>query len=262
MLRILWNSTSGMVANQDKLDAISNNLANMQTDGYKRVDVSFKSLMSETLNRTGYPITNNPSRAQDPYTGTGVRADSWYRDNSQGVLLDTKNPSDLAIEGNGYYRVTTPDGQYAYTRSGAFIVDVNGTIVDSRGNKLDIQFDQGFSGDNVKFTKENLLVDKTGNVFTNQNGETVKVGRIPLFDSIGSNAMLSVGESLYMPVDGAQVHQVENSLIHQGLLEGSNVDASKEFSDLIMTQRAFQLSSKGIKTADEMWGMVNNLRGK
>ncbi|MEW8957452.1 flagellar hook-basal body complex protein [Clostridium sp.] len=262
MLRILWNSKSGMAANQDKLDAISNNLANLGTDGYKRVNVSFKSLMSETLNRQGYPIAENGNRAQDPYTGTGVRSDAWTRENIQGPLIDTKKSTDIAIEGEGYYRVTRADGSEAYTRSGAFIVDEAGRLVDSRGNLLYVEYEEGFNGNNVNLSENNLIVDNNGNIFKNENNTVVQVGRIPVFNAVGSNGMIPVGESLYEVSPEANLYEVQDSLIHQGFLEGSNVDMAKEFTDMILTQRAFELSSKGLKTADDMWGMVNNIRGR
>jgi flagellar basal-body rod protein FlgG len=251
-----------MIANQDKLDAISNNMSNASTDGYKRIDVSFKDLVAETLDRSGYPISDNANRKNAPYTGTGVKTSGWVRDTKQGNLFNTNRLTDFAIDGEGYFKLTMSNGQAAYSRAGKFGVDAAGKIVDSNGNILSINFNEGYSADNVKFTADNFTVQEGGEIIINADNQQYNVGKIQLYSAIGSDAMRSIGENLYVPNDGVQLTEVTGSGILQGFIEGSNVDMVKEMTDLLVTQRAFELGSRSIKTADEMWGMANNLRGR
>jgi flagellar basal-body rod protein FlgG len=262
MLRILWNSKGAMIANQEKLDSISNNLANANTDGYKRIDVSFKDLMYESLERDGYPVNENEDGANTPFTGTGVRTSQWIRDASQGVLQETKKNTDIAIDGEGYFRVTKSDGKTAYTRAGKFDVDSDERIVDSNGNILNIDFNKGYNYGNAKFTDNNFSVTKDGRVTVSQGENKVEVGRIVLYNATGSNSMKSVGDNLFVPNEDVQIYEVNNANLLQGLVEGSNVDMVNEMTELMITQRAFELSSRGIKIADEMWGLANSLKGR
>ena len=255
MLRILYNGRSAMMAQQEKLDSISNNLANVNTEGYKRVDVSFKDLVYETLKRDGYPTTGNNA---EPLNGTGVKASGWLRDDGQGSLQETGLNTDMAIDGEGYFRVTLADGSKAYTRSGSFTIDSSGTLVDKNGNRLDVEY----SGEKVSLDKGNFGIDKAGTITLNENGKLTKVGKINLYNFVGQDSMASVGESLYVPKAGAQGYTVTDSNINQGYVEASNVDIAREMTDMIVTQRAFELGSRGLKTADEMWGIANNLRSR
>jgi len=244
-----------MQAQQEKLDSISNNLSNINTEGYKRVDVNFKDLVYETLKRDGYPTTGN---AREPLNGTGVRASNWIRDDKQGNLQETGLNTDLAIDGEGYFGVTLADGSKGYTRSGSFNIDAAGDIVDKKGNRLDVEF----YGEKTSFKNGNFSINKEGIVSTNDNGKLTNVGKINLYNFVGQDSMASIGENLYVPKAGAQGYTVANSNIYQGYVEGSNVDFAKEMTDMIITQRAFELGSRGLKTADEMWGIANNLRGR
>lgn len=262
MLRMFWTSKSAMNANQQKLDAISNNIANVNTEGYKRVDVTFKDLVSESLERQGYPMTQGGNRSQTPFTGTGVKTGNWIRDNSQGNFLSTEKSSDLAIEGQGYFRMVRADGSYVYSRSGNFNADENGRLVDGKGNILYIDFNEGNSYDNVRLSKDNFVIDKDGLITIKNGDDHVTVGRVPIFDAEGQDAFTSIGDSLYVAKDGVNLYENGDANIFQGIIEVSNVNMVTEFSDMIMTQRAFELNSKGLRVADEMWGMANNLRGR
>lgn len=270
MLRILWNSKSAMMAEQDKLDNISNNIANVNTDGYKKTEVSFKDLVYEKLNRTGYP------NSKEGISGTGVRAGDWSRDTSQGNLSQTGQSTDLAIDGQGYFKVQLPDknadGTFktAFTRNGSFNVDGEGNIVDKNGNKLDITFNSNSNEDN-HFTMDSFKVDNSGRVFNTVGGSSKEVGKINLFDVVSPDSLKSIGQNLYVVdtqnLNGTEVpvekpYMVQDSTIRQGYLELSNVDLTKEMTDMIVAQRAFEMNSRAMKTADEMWSMANNLRGK
>lgn len=258
MFRILWNGKSAMNANQEKLDAISNNLANIGTSGYKKVDVQFKDLMNETLEKQGYPNSN--SEIKGAFTGTGVRTTGWLRNNGQGSLTQTGVDSDIAIDGNGYFKVVTVDGGTAYTRCSVFEVDRNGDLIDSSGNRLVLEYENGFDENTVKLFKGEFSVASDGTVTTVIDGKIEKVASIPVFDVIGSKGFMSVGDNLYKAKEGVTVYRQTNVSLKQGFQENSNVDVAQEMADMIVTQRAFQLGSKAITTADEMWGMVNQLR--
>lgn len=251
MLRAIWTSKAGMNANQVKLDSISNNIANSQTQGYKKLETSFKDLYSESLDRLGYPVNN-----RDSVIGTGVKTTDWYRNTSQGNILQTLKSTDIAIDGEGFMRLTTPDGGQVYTRDGSFRVDSMGRIVDINGNMLELEPANANNG----FTSNNFLINTKGEVYKKQNDSFVKVANLPLYNAVGDQAFLSAGGNTYVAAPGVQVYRETDNNVLQGALEGSNVDIGEEFTDMIVTQRAFQLSSKALQTSDEMWGMINNMR--
>ncbi|GAB6167679.1 flagellar basal-body rod protein FlgG [Clostridium carnis] len=257
MLRTLWTGKSGMNANQERLDAISNNLGNSTTMGYKRIEVGFKDLLTESLDRNGIPLNNKNSTI-----GTGVKTSEWFRDNSQGMLMETLKSTDLALDGNGYLKVISPTGESFYTRDGALSIDGRGRLVDYRGNKVELNYLNGYSEDNVTFTKDNFLIDKKGQLYIKQRDNFLQVAEVPAYIAVGDKAFLSVGDNLFTQAPGAEVKRTTDVDFHQGALEGANVDIGTEFADMIVTQRAFELSSRGVRTADEMWSMVNNLRSK
>jgi flagellar basal-body rod protein FlgG len=264
-----------MSAQQEKLDSISNNIANVNTEGYKKVEVTFKDLVYETLNRSGNPISEANSASS--INGTGVRTAEWIRDTKQGNLTETGESTNFAIDGQGYFQVELPernaDGSIktAYTRSGTFNIDRDGTLVDKNGNKLTVDFYDNTLPEDKLFTKINFKIDEKGVILKTDELGTKEVGRINLYNVSGQNTLKSIGSSLYAvkteSVNGVEVpvekpYVVQDSSIRQGFLELSNVDLTKEMTEMIMTQRAFELSSKAMKTADEMWGMSNNLRGR
>lgn len=255
MLRTLWTSRSGMMATQEKLDSISNNVVNSGTTGYKKVEVGFKDLLTETLDRNGVPLNDKST-----VIGTGSKTGEWYRDISQGSLLESGVNSNIAIDGEGFFRVIEADGEVSYSRDGSFTVDSMGRIINSEGNLLEVQYENGYSAENINLTTNNMLVDTSGNLFVKNSDTFTKVGEIHLYTAVGDRAFLAKGDNLYYPNEGVEVYRTTNAEIYQGLVEGSNVDIATEFTDMIMTQRAFELSAKGITTADEMWQLVNNMR--
>lgn len=254
MLRVLWSSKSAMMAQQDKLDSISSNIANSSTNGYKRTDVNFKDLMQESLKREGYPTeSGNPIV---PLTGTGVKVSGWTRDDKQGSLIETGLNTDLALDGEGFLKVTLANGSSGYTRNGSFSYDSDGTLSDNSGNRLEILS----NGKPVKIPTSIFNIDEAGNVIDKSTGKGVNIGKIKLYNFTGSDAMTSIGNSLFVPKNGINSYEPGNTSIRQGFVEASNVDIAREMTDMIITQRAFELSSKGLKTADDMWSLANNLR--
>lgn len=267
MLRALWSSRAAMNAQQQKLDSISNNISNTNTVGYKREDVSFQDLVYETLNRKGTPTGGN--NTDTLINGTGVKATKWLRDTSQGNLTETGKNTDLALDGEGFFRVTLPDGSKAYERSGSFNIDSTSEIVDKNGNRLDMELTEEGSNmlnEGVVFTTDNFNIRKNGEVYVavDENGSKSDVlyGKINIYNPVGQDALRSIGENLYVTNPGATVNITTDVSIMQGFVELSNVDMGKEMTDMIVAQRAFELSSRTLKTADEMWGLVNSMKGR
>ncbi|MFL0251612.1 flagellar hook-basal body complex protein [Clostridium neuense] len=255
MFRIMWNGTSGMYAEQEKMDAVSNNLANMNTVGYKTQQVSFDDLLYGDLSKSKYPVTNGKTQ----YAGTGVKANEWLRNNTEGPLTETDRKTDFAINGDGYFRVTKADGSKAYERNGQFAIDNTGKLVDSSGNVLDIQYN--VDPNSVDFKDDNIVLAQNGEIGIRVSDSEIRdVGKVNLYNVVGDDAMASIGNNLFVPKAGAQVSVVANPSIEQGWVEGSNVDVATEFTDMIVAQRAYEFSSKSLKTGDEMWQLVNNLR--
>ena len=217
MYNIMNNSITGMSANQGKIDIISNNIANSQTVGYKKLDSGFLDLYTDTLSRQSYPHNGD-----NLITGTGVKLSSATRNLTQGALKETGINTEIAIDGDGYFRVISNDGTYKYTRNG------------------------------------DLTISNTGQVFLKKQN----VGSITLYMPQGKNDFTSVGDNLFALNDGATLTTVENPKLHQGYVEMSNVSMQAEMTDLIMAQRAFQFNSRAMQSTNEMWGMINNLRSR
>lgn len=252
MHRLFYTSQSGMMANQNKLDLISNNIANVNTTGYKKLDAQFSDLLMHTLNVRSYPTNST-----DAYKGTGVRLSEPVRNFSQGSLLQSEIRTDIAIDGNGFFRFTNKNGEYVYSRNGELNIDSSGQIVDSNGNILEINFENGMSYSNANITAENLTISKSGEVMA---GDRV-VGKITVYESDNTNTFISNGDNTFTSVDG-DVYEVQKSVILQGYSEKSNVSMQDEMVELIKAQRAFQISAKGVRIADEMWSIANNLKSR
>lgn len=253
MYNIMNNSITGMSANQGKIDIISNNIANSQTVGYKKLESGFLDLYTESLSRQAYPINSD-----NLIIGTGVKLSDASRNLSQGALRETGIKTNISIEGDGFFRVISKDGSYKYTRNGEFNFDSNGRIVDNYGNILDITYNNSISSNEINLSNGDLSINNEGNLFL--NGEDI--GRITLYMPQGNHDFISVGDNLFSTNEGSKIYSVDNPKIRQGYVEISNVNLGMEMTDLIMAQRAYQINSRGIKAIDEMWSMINNLKGK
>lgn len=253
MYNIMNNSKTGMQANQSKIDIISNNIVNAQTSGYKKLEIDFIDLYKETLNRPSYPNNSDTSTI-----GTGVKVSQVTRNFDQGSLKETNIKTNLAIDGDGLFRVIRSDGSYAYTRNGEFNLDSSGRLVTETGEILDINFNNGLSYNNINLSNGEISINKLGEVFLNNQ----KVGNIDIYTSKGSNDIVPIGENLFIQAKDSEMVITNNNSIMQGYVELSNVNMQQEITELIMVQRAFQFNSKGINAIDQMWGMVNDLQGR
>ncbi len=282
MMRSLWSAASGMLAQQTNLDVIANNLSNVNTAGYKKDTVEFKSLLYQTLQS---PSTNNvgeekPVPAQ---VGLGTRTGSITSVFKQGNLQDVDTNTFMAIEGSGFFKVRNENGEVCYTRDGSFnlqpIAGGRSMLCNSNGNPV---LDQ--NNNTITFAGtvgvDDITIDTEGNIFIpgGQNGQkvalTATVNGQAYTQSIGvvqfnnPSGLDSVGSNLYMETvaSGAPLEEANNpaltrSKVHQKYLEMSNVQVADEMVNMIVAQRAYEMNSKAIQASDEMLQQANNLRG-
>lgn len=255
MFNIFATAKSGMSAYQEKLDYLANDLVNDSTTGYKSTDVGFKDLLTESLNRKGTPLVDKTAT-----NGTGVRIGTNYANNKQGNLLTTGEKTDLAIDGKGYFAIMKSDGNVVYTRDGNLKVSTDGALTDSNGNKVYIEYENGIAEGSPALESKDISISDNGEITMKIGDEQLRIGKIPVFTAIGDKGFIPIGNSYFTANTDANVTLSDDYSIRQGFLEASNVDPAETFTSVINTQRAFQLSSKGITVADELWGMINNMR--
>ncbi len=252
MFQILNTSKTGMVAQQNKLDIISNNMVNLNTYGYKKLDSSFSTLIQKNISYKGVPVVDKESSI-----GTGVKIVGIGRNNMQGSLQATNNKTDIGIDGKGFFKITDGDGQVFYIRSGSFNVDTYGRLTDKDGNLVQVTYNTGVNSLDTGLTNQNMIVDKNG-IISTTDGKWI--GKINLYDARGSSSLISKGDNKYAPAsEDVMIYEVQSDF-YQGFLEMSNVDVGSEMSEMILSQRAYQMATKGASTADEMWSMLNNVR--
>ena len=254
-------NTRSMISQEQKLNMTSNNIANVNTTGYKKVTGSFEEAMAHDYNRVGVP---NSTQLGLEGIGTGTKMSTPVRDNTQGVLMKTSSPTHLALDGQGYFRVTLSDGSEAFTRDGAFMIDSAGNIVDSSGNRLDVLDMNGntlnlFDIDQ-DFRLDQLMIAEDGLVYMRDGDDTTQIGRIPIYNVIGDEGLVAAGNNNYVLADGITAYETNNVSIYQGYLERANVEMVDEFADLMFSQRIYSMSTKCMSTADQMWSMINNMR--
>ncbi|HTN54123.1 MAG TPA: flagellar basal-body rod protein FlgG [Anaeromyxobacter sp.] len=261
MLRSLYTAATGMDAQQLKMDVIANNLANTSTTAFKKTSAQFEDLLSETLRGAEAPDPRGGTPASPLQVGLGVKTGSITRSWAQGTLTNTNNPLDLAIQGDGFFRVTRANGDKAYTRAGNFQMDSTGRIVTGAGELLDPEI-------TVPPSTLAVTVHADGGVFAKVAGraDLQEVGQIELYTFPNEGGLEAIGGNLLAesPASGQPVQQKPGEqaagTLAQGYLEGSNVQAVTEMIDMISTQRAYELNSKVIQTADQMLQRVTSLR--
>ncbi len=241
MLEGLYSAAAGMSAQQEQLNAISNDLANVSTSGYKSERVAFNDLLYNPVDLAGTDTT----------AGAGANAKVIGRSEAQGTLQETGDPLDLAIEGPGYFQVTRADGKLALTRNGSFGIDASGSIVNSEGNRLSppIKLPKGFSA-------EKLSIAPDGTVFAGLK----KLGQIKLVTVTSPEHLLADGGSEFSPTAASGTPHAAAGKIHQGALEGSNVNIASDMALMVSTQRNYQLTSTAIQTESQMMSIANQLR--
>ncbi|MAD42672.1 MAG: flagellar basal body rod protein FlgG [Arcobacter sp.] len=261
MIRGLYTAATGMNAMQHQIDVTSNNIANVNTSGFKQDRAEFQDLMYETLNYTAGQTSQTSRNPTGIDTGLGVRISGIQKNFSEGDLKLTSNTLDLAIEGNGFFQITLPSGETAYTRNGAFKLNSEGTIVNGNGYELSPQI---VVPDNV--TDVSVGTDGIVSATDPSSGESQELGQIEIADFINPSGLTPLGESLYMQSDASGDVLTANpttdqfGAIRQGMIELSNVKLVTEMVDLITAQRAYEANSKAITTTDSMLDTVNRLK--
>ena len=261
MIRALWTASTGMEAQQLNIDIISHNLANVNTTGFKKSRADYQDLLYQEIKSAGAsssPSTMVPTGIE---VGQGVRTVSTEKVFNQGNFKQTENPLDVAIEGEGFFQVTRPDGTLSYTRTGEFKVDSDGRLVTSDGYLIEPQL--SIPADTLAIT-----ISADGIVSVTQPGLAVptQVGNIELARFINPSGLQPIGKNLYVPTaaSGTATTAVPGSdgmgTIAQGFLEMSNVSVVEEMVNMIAAQRAYEINSKAIQTSDEMLQTANSMK--
>jgi len=261
MLRTLWIAASGMQAQALNIDVIANNLANVNTTGFKRSRADFQDLLYETLRPPGVASSAGSQVPTGIQLGHGTRPVAIQKNFLQGDYQHTENELDMAIEGDGFFQVLQPNGEIAYTRAGAFKLDSDGRIVTSDGFFMEPEI-------SIPTTATSISIGTDGTVSVLLAGEIepTQIGNIELMRFLNPAGLKSIGRNLYLPTlasgDGIAGTPGEEGFgtIAQGYLEMSNVSVVQEMVNMITTQRAYEINSKAIQAADEMLQMANNVR--
>jgi flagellar basal-body rod protein FlgG len=249
-----------MQAQQLQIDTIANNLANVNTNGFKKSRAEFQDLLYQTVTAPGASSSNTTRRPAGIQLGLGAKPASVKKLFSQGDMKKTDNPLDLVVEGQGFFKVLLPAGAIAYTRDGAFTANQDGQLVTAQGYPLDPP---------ITLPPDTLTIsigsDGTVSVTQPGTGTGTELGQIELANFVNPTGLLSLGENLYRetetsgtPLDGTPGVDGLGTLT-QGFLEVSNVSVVNELVDMITAQRAYELNSKAIRTADEMMQQANNI---
>ena len=253
MIRSLWIAKTGLEAQQTQLDVISNNLANVSTNGFKRARAVFEDLLYQTLRQPGAASSQQTTIPSGLQIGTGVRPIATERIFTQGSLQKTENPLDLAVNGQGFFQIQMPDGTLAYTRDGAFQRDSTGQVVTSSGYPLSPAI-------TVPSTALTVTVSRDGIISITQTGTAgaTTLGNIQLASFVNQGGLQSVGENLFVETasSGTPTPNTPGTngtgLINQGYVETSNVNVAEELVQMIQTQRAYEINSKAVTTSDQM----------
>jgi flagellar basal-body rod protein FlgG len=263
MVRSLWTAATGMNGQQSNIDAISNNLSNVNTTGFKQQRVEFEDLIYQNEKLAGTPATEDTVTPVGIQQGHGVKVGATQRIMSQGSLQNTGVCTDVAIVGDGFFRIQKYDGSYAYTRDGSFKVDSTGQLVTSNGTRVmpEIILPQGYD-------VQTLTVSQDGRVGVKVNGgtEPVQVGQIELYRFPNEVGLKADGDNLYQ-VTNASGDPIANRPGFDGMgklehkfLEMSNVSVVNEMVQMIVAQRAYEFNSKAIQTTDSMLNTAVNLK--
>jgi flagellar basal-body rod protein FlgG len=262
-MRALRTAASGMAAQQLNVEVISNNIANMNTVGFKRQRAEFQDLLYQNVERMGAQSSSQgtvvPTGIQ---IGAGVKAGSVYRITEQGTPTQTGNRLDLAIDGKGYFQITLPSGELGYTRAGNFSVNGEGTLVTEDGYAIEPAITIPQDAVDVSISKSGQV-----QVITDGAAEPAVVGQLEIATFFNEAGLEAIGDNLLLetaasgPASVAAPGEPGFGQLLQGYTEASNVDAVAEISALIIAQRAYEMNSKVISTADEMLSVSAQVKG-
>jgi len=253
MNQALWIAKTGLDAQQTRMSVISNNLANVNTTGFKQDRAVFEDLLYQTIRQPGAQSSTSTELPSGLLLGTGVRTVATEKLHTQGNIIQTDNALDIAIQGRGFFQILLPDGSLAYTRDGTFQVDSTGQVVMSNGNPLEPSI-------TIPQDTLSITVGSDGTVSILQSGQTAPttIGNIDLADFVNPTGLQAIGENLFKE-SGASGTAVTGTpgltgigTLIGGALESSNVNVVTELINMIETQRAYEMNSKAISTVDQM----------
>jgi len=261
-MRSLSIGATGMLAQQLNVEVISHNIANMNTTSYQRRRAEFQDLLYQNMRRVGSDSSDADTVVPvGVQVGLGVKTAAVYRITEQGNLTLTENPLDVAINGDGYFRITLPSGDTAYTRAGSFQLDGDGDVVTVDG--LTVQ-----PGLTVPNNAIDISINASGQVLVSLDGqpEPANIEQLELARFANDAGLLAIGDNLFLetPASGGPTVAVPGTAgfgtLQQGFLETSNVNVVEEITNLITAQRAYEMNSKVIETSDQMMSTLTNLR--
>ncbi|HRE13267.1 MAG TPA: flagellar basal-body rod protein FlgG [Usitatibacteraceae bacterium] len=260
MIRSLWISKTGLDAQQTQLDVISNNLANVSTNGFKRSRAVFEDLLYQTIRQPGAASSQQSTLPAGLQVGTGVKPVATARLFTQGNLQQTGNSFDLAVSGQGFFQVQMPDGTTGYTRDGSFHVDANGNLVTSNGYPLTPAITIPATAQSVT-----IAADGTVSVVNAGSATPANVGSIQLVTFMNPAGLQALGQNTYLETaasgtaNGGTPGTNGRGTLQQGYVETSNVNVVEELVSMIQTQRAYEINSKAIQTSDQMLQKLNQI---
>jgi flagellar basal-body rod protein FlgG len=260
MLRALYTAATGMQAQQINIDTIANNIANVNTTGFKQGRAEFQDLLYQNMRPAGTASSSSTEYPVGLQVGLGTRPVATDRIYRQGDFRQTDNPLDLVIEGKGFFQVRTPSGELAYTRDGSFHLSQTGAVVTADGNPLEPQI-------TVPADAQEIVIGTDGTVSVTQPGQAAaqQVGTIQIANFQNPSGLNGIGRNLFLPTSSSGTAATgapgENGLgrLNQGFLEQSNVSVVEEMVNMIVAQRAYEVNSKAVKVADDMLSQINNL---
>ena len=260
MIRSLWISKTGLDAQQTNMDVISNNLANVSTNGFKRARAVFEDLLYQTLRQPGAQSSQQTQLPSGLQIGTGVRPVATERIFTQGNMQQTGNPLDVAVNGGGFFQVQMPDGTTAYTRDGSFHVNAQGQLVTSSGYQVQPAITIPNNALSVTIARDGVVsVTRAGTATPTQ------VGTLQLASFINPAGLQSMGENLYLETAASGTPSANTpgtnglGVLNQGYVETSNVNVVEELVNMIQTQRAYEINSKSIQASDQMLQKLTQL---
>ncbi|MGI6658885.1 MAG: flagellar hook-basal body protein [Dethiobacteraceae bacterium] len=257
MLRGIKNAASALRGQQMKVDVTAHNLANINTTGYKKQELLFQDLLYQQVARRGNAVMAVGAEAKPVVTGVGTAMATVRRDVRAGAYLETNRELDLAIVGDGYFRVTLPDGSEAYTRAGNLQKDSSGNLVTAQGYRL--QFPQlPAAAAELQISEDGMLTVVT------TAGEKLTLGQIQLAYFDNPAGLVQLGQNLYAAGPNSGAARIAppgpETRLKQGYLESANVDLAQEMTGMLLSQRAFSLNARVLQTFAEMLDIANNLR--
>lgn len=263
MMRALWTAASGMIGQQANIDNIANNLSNVNTTGYKKSRVEFEDLLYQNRRIAGTPATELTVVPTGIDIGHGARVAATQKMFMQGAPVASDGPADMAVEGEGFFRVQLFDGSFAYTRDGSFKIDSERQLVTNNGYKVfpEVTLPENYFTDSLSISQDGRITVKVPG-----NDNDIQVGQMQLYRFVNPAGLKSIGQNSFKPTGGSgnaiggQPAGSSFGIIRHKYLEASNVQVAQEMVNMIVAQRAYELNSKAIQTSDTMLGIANGLK--